>query len=421
VTEKSIRIGYCLSLTGPLASNGKTARLAHEIWEQDVNRRGGLLGRRVETVCIDDQTNPRLVAGIYERLLDVERVDLLVGGYGDNSVAPAMPVVMQRNRYFVALMALAVNTTLNYPGYFVMIPTGPEAAAALTEGFFELAARQSPKPQTMAIVGADAPFSKSPIQAARVHAAEHQLRILSEELYALSTTDFAPFISRLQSIKPDILFFCSYLNDSAGLLRALSASALRPGMVGGAMIGPQNGAIKMQLGPLLNGLVNYEYWLPVPALMYPGAAQLIEQYQARALLTDVDPLGYYVVPLAYAQMQVVEQAISGVKSFEDAKLTQFTRDAVFNTVAGDIKFGAGGSWSEARVLQVQYRNIRSGDLASFKDSATQVVVWPPALSSGSLAYPYQRARQLSDPTPGVTRLPLRALDSKNDQNNGQRS
>jgi len=142
-----IKIGYSLSLTGPLASNGKTARLAHQIWAESVNRRGGLLGRNVQMICVDDETNPKLVAGIYQHLLDEEKVDLVIGGYGDNSVAPAMPVIIERNRYLVALMALAVNASFRYENYFVMIPTGPRPSEALTEGFFSVAASQSPKPE----------------------------------------------------------------------------------------------------------------------------------------------------------------------------------------------------------------------------------------------------------------------------------
>src|ERR1700739_3042322 len=145
MSEQPIRIGYCLSLSGALASNGKTARLAHQIWQQDVNRKGGLLGRQVEMICIDDETNPKLVPDIYKRLLDGEKVDLLIGGYGDNSVSPAMPLVMERNRYLVALMALAVNASFGYANYFVMIPTGPQPAEALTEGFFSVAAGPSPE------------------------------------------------------------------------------------------------------------------------------------------------------------------------------------------------------------------------------------------------------------------------------------
>ena len=392
MSDKPIRIGYCLSLTGPLASNGKTASLAHQIWAEGVNRRGGLLGRMVEMVCVDDQTNPQLVADIYKRLLDVEKVDLLIGGYGDNSVAPAMPIVMERKRYIVAVMALAVNAALKYSNYFVMIPTGPRPPAALTEGFFELAARQVPKPETVAILAADAPFSKAPIQGAKGHAEKHGFRVVSEELYPLATTDFTGFMDRVGSRNPDILFFCSYLNDSAELIRTISKSTFQPKLVGGAMIGPQNGAIKMQLGSALNGIVNYEYWLPVPALMYPGVEDLITAYQSRAKGFGADPLGYYVAPQAYAQMQVVEQAIVGTNSLDDNKLSEFTRKSLFKTVVGDVKFGDGGNWSQARVLQVQFQNIQSGDLSDFKNPGTQVVVWPPELVSGSLIYPYANAK-----------------------------
>lgn len=394
MTERPLRIGYSLSLSGPLASNGKTARLSHQIWEGDVNRRGGLLGRTVQMICIDDQTNPALVPDIYRRLLDVEKVDLVIGGYGDNSVSPAMPVIMERRRYFVALMALAVNATLAYPNYFVMIPTGPHPNEALTEGFFDLAASQTPKPRSMAILAADAPFAKNPVAGAKVHAEKHGFPIVFEAKYPLATTAFEPIVQDLLEIDPDILFLCSYLNDSAGLLRAINTVGLEPRMVGGSMIGPQNGSIKTALGPFLNGVVNYEYWLPVPKMMFPGIAELISEYQSRAEAAGADPLGYYVAPQAYAQMQVVEQAIGGTGSLDDEKLARFTRSHTFETVLGDLKFGEGGGWSEARILQVQYRNIEGNDLAQFKDVRTQPVVSPENLASGTLIYPYAKAKRL---------------------------
>ncbi|MBO0758675.1 MAG: amino acid ABC transporter substrate-binding protein [Bradyrhizobiaceae bacterium] len=393
MSEQPIKIGYCLSLTGALASNGRTARLAHQIWEADVNRKGGLLGRLVRMICIDDETNPKLVPDIYKRLLDEEKVDLVIGGYGDNSVAPAMPLIVDRKRYLVALMALAVNASLGYANYFVMIPTGPHPSEALTEGFFSLAGDQFPKPETMAILAADAPFSKSPVAGAKEHASKHGFRIVSDERYPLATTEFAQLIRRLESLNPDILFLCSYLNDSVGLVRAIHAVGLVPRLVGGAMIGPQNGSIKLQLGPLLNGLVNYEYWLPVPKMMFPGIEQMIADYQSRAGAAQADPLGYYVAPQAYAQMQILEQAVAGTGSLDDAKLAQFTRDRSFKTILGDVKFGAGGGWSEARVLQVQYRSIKGNNPSEFKDAQTQAVVWPPNLASAALIYPYADAKR----------------------------
>ena len=392
MSSRPIKIGYSLSLSGPLGSNGRTARVAHQMWEHDVNRRGGLLGQQVQMICIDDETNPKNVAAIYKRLLDDEKVDLIIGGYGDNSVSPAMPLIMERKKFIVALMALAVNATLGYENYFVMIPTGPHPTDALTEGFFSLAGKQSPKPESMAIIAADAPFSAGPVAGAKHHAERLGLRIAMDVRYPLATTDFVPFMDQLRKANPDIVFLCSYLNDSVGLIRAIDAAGLNIGMVGGAMIGPQNGSVKMDLGPALNGVVNYEYWMPAPAMMYPGVEQLIADYQPRAAAAQSDPLGFYVVPQAFAQMQIIEQAIAGTGSLDDATLAQFAREHVFKTVVGDVKFGAGGGWAEPRVLTVQYQNIKSHDVSEFKRADTQPVVWPPNLASGPIAYPYAKAK-----------------------------
>jgi branched-chain amino acid transport system substrate-binding protein len=349
-------------------------------------------------VCLDDETDPKKVPGIYKRLLDDENVDLVVGGYGDNSVSPAMPVVMERKRYFVTLMALASNTTLNYPNFFVMIPTGPHPGEGLTEGFFELAAAQTPKPETMAILAADALFAKSPVAGGRALASRHGFRVVAEEEYDLATTDFGPAISRLKAVGPDILFMCSYLNDTVTILRTIREIRLQPKLVGGAMIGPQNGAVKAELGPLLNGVVNYEYWLPAAKLMNAAVGDMIKAYQARAAAAGADPLGYYVAPQAYAQMQVVEQAVAGTGEFDDETLAKFTRENAFETILGKVKFGPGGGWSEARVLQAQYRNIPDHNLANFRDTRMQAVVWPSALATQDLIYPYSVAATSSAAT-----------------------
>src|SRR6201984_1308863 len=105
-----IEVGYSMSLTGGLAPNGKSALLAQKIWEEDTNAKGGLLGRPVKLIYYDDQSNPSTVPGIYTKLLDVDKVDLVVSGYATNMVAPAMPVVMQKNKLFVSLFALDVNS-----------------------------------------------------------------------------------------------------------------------------------------------------------------------------------------------------------------------------------------------------------------------------------------------------------------------
>src|SRR5580700_6947345 len=388
-----IRIGYCLSLSGVLASNGKTAQLAHQIWQENINQNGKLLGRPVELVCLDDQTNPNLVADLYKRLLDVEKVDVVVGGYGDNSVAPAMPLIMERKKFFLGLMALAVNAKFHYPQYFVMIPTGPHPNLALTEGFFQVAGQQRPRPETVAILVADAPFSQSPTQGAKENLARQGMRVVFEGKYPLSTADFTPYMEDLKRINPDVLFLCSYINDSIGLIKAINAVGLSPKVVGGAMIGPQNGVVKTELGPFLNGLVNYEYWLPVPALTNPQIQSLIATYQSRAEKAGADPLGYYVAPLAYAQLQVLEQAVRAIGSLDDAALSDYARKATFDTVVGKVKFGEGGGLAQPRVLTVQFQNIESNDISEFKKPNTQAVVYPSETASASVIYPYAKAKR----------------------------
>jgi branched-chain amino acid transport system substrate-binding protein len=390
-TSAPIRIGYCLSLTGPVAGNSRSARLAHNIWREDVNGRGGLLGRPVELICYDDRADASLVPGIYQRLMDEDRVDLVTGGYGTNSILPAMPLIMERQRFFVGLMGLGVNNALAYPNYFAMIPTGPDPNAALTEGFFALAAEQKPRPATVALVSADAEFSRNPILGAKANSEKYGFRIVHEAIYPLTTEDFVPVIDAAAESGCDLLFLCSYLADSIGLVRTIHAHRFRPKMVGGAMIGPQNTAVKTTLGPLLNGFVNYEYWVPVPEKMFPSVQEMLNTYQARANDAGVDLLGHYMAPLAYAQMQVVAQAVGATGGFDDASLSAHARGTTFHTVMGDIRFGVKGEWAEPRVLQVQFQGISGHEVGQFRNGSRQIVVSPPNLVSGGLSYPYAEA------------------------------
>ena len=384
-----IRIGYCLSLTGPLADNSRSARLAHGIWREDVNSRGGLLGRPVELICYDDQSDASLVPGIYKRLMDEDKVDLVSGGYGTNTLLPAMPLIMERRRFFVGLMGLGVNNALHYPNYFAMIPTGPDPNAALTEGFFALAAEQTPRPATVALVSAHAEFARNPILGAKANAEKYGLRIVHEATYPLTTENFTTAIDAVAASGSDLLFLCSYLADSVGLVRAVHSHRFRPKMVGGAMIGPQNTAVKAALGPLLNGFVNYEYWAPVPKMMFPGVERLLNTYQAR--VGDTDLLGHYMAPLAYAQMQVLAQAIEATAGFDDASLAAYARGATFHTVVGPVRFGVKGEWAQPRVLQVQFQGISGHEIGQFRNGSRQIVVAPPDFRSGPLTFPYAEA------------------------------
>ncbi len=387
-----IKIGYSMAMTGGLGPNGKSALLAQKIWEEDINAKGGLLGRPVKLIYYDDQTNPSTVPGIYSKLLDVDKVDLIIGGYGTNMLAPAMPLVMQRKKLFIGLLGLGVNSEFNYPNYFVMIPSGPDPKPSFTTGFFEVAMQQDPKPQTVAIVAADAEFAVNASDGARQNANKVGLKIVYDKRYPPSTTDFAPIVRAIAATNPDLVVICSYPPDSVGMVRAVNEIGFKPKAIGGGMVGLQNTSIKTQLGPLLNGWINYDFWLPVPTMDFPGVADLMKKYQAKAASEGVDPLGYYMAPQAYAQLQVLQQAVEATKGLSDDKLADYIRSNTFKTVLGDVKFGKGGEWAESRVLQVQFQNVKGSDVAQFKDTSTQVVLTPSAYASGKVIYPYEKAK-----------------------------
>ena len=387
-----IKIGFSMALTGGLAPNGKSALLAQKIWEEDVNAKGGLLGRPVKLVYYDDKSSPAEVPAIYTKLLDVDKVELVIGPYATAQIAPAMPIVMQKKKMFIGLLGLAVNTEFNYPNYFAMIPSGPDAKPAFTKGFFDIAMAQGQKPQTVAIVAADQEFSRNAADGARENAKAANLRVVYDRTYPPSTADFAPIVRAIQASNPDIVVVCSYPPDSVGMVRSVNEIGFKPKAIGGAMVGLQATAIKTQLGPLLNGWTNYDFWLPVPKMEFAGVADLIKRYQAKAAAEGVDPLGYYMAPWGYAQLQVLQQAVESTKSLDDAKLGDYIRANTFKTVVGDVKFGAKGEWEKSRVLQVQFQNVKGNDVAQFKDMSTQVVVAPAEYESGKVIYPYEKAK-----------------------------
>src|SRR2546423_10153431 len=261
-----IKIGFAMSQTGGLAGGGKSAVLAFEIWKDDVNANGGLLGRPVELVYYDDQSNPSLVPGIYTKLLDIDKVDFVISSYATNQIAPAMPIVMQRNLLFMALFGTGVNDNFRYDKYFQILPNGKETRLAPSLGFLETAMTMEPRPQTIALTGADAEFAQTVLAGARETIRRLGLKIVYDRSYPPNTVDYSPIVRSIQAVNPDIVFVASYPPDSVGIVRAVNEIGLSPKLLGGGMIGLAFTPIKQQLGPLLNGIVAYDVYAPEPTM-----------------------------------------------------------------------------------------------------------------------------------------------------------
>jgi branched-chain amino acid transport system substrate-binding protein len=366
--------------------------LGAKIWQDDVNAKGGLLGRQIQLVSYDDQSSPANVPGIYTKLLDVDKVDLVVSAYATNMVAPAIPVVMQKGKTFVSLFALAANSEFHYPKYFSMLPSGPTPKEAFTDGFFQAAVAQNPKPVTVAIAAEDAEFSHNAADGARANSKKYGLNIVYDKTFPPTTTDFSPIIRALQAANADLVVFCCYPLSSVGLLLSAGELGLKPKMMGGAMVGLQATVFKDKLKSKLNGITNYETWVPSPKLMAP-AASFFKTYQSRAQAEGVDPLGYYLGGWGYAYMQVLGAGITGSKSIDDNKIADHLRSNTFDTVmASGIKFGKDGEWTKSGMLQVQYHDLTdAANLETWRGMSYQTVITPDDEKTGSLIYPYAKA------------------------------
>ncbi len=385
-SDDPIKVGFSMSLTGAVAPNGRQLLLALEIWRDDVNAAGGLLGRPVELVYYDDQSSPANVPAIYQKLLSVDKVDLILGPYATNMVAPAMPVIMQAGKTTLSMLAIGVNRHFDYDRYFSMVPIGTQGIAEFSRGFFEIAAKQNPKPVTVAMIAADAEFARTAADGAKENAQKLGFKVTYDRSYPPHTTDFAPIMRAVQAANADIVFVAAYPPDTVGIVRSAHEIGLKPKMFGGTMIGLLATPLKVQLGPLANNLVIMESF--VPTFNFPGLKELLEKYRAKAAGQKIDPFGYGFVPFGYAAGQILAKAVTETKSLDHDKIAKYIRSNTHATVAGDVAFGKDGEWAEPRTVFTQFQNVEPNDVAQFRDGEKQPVLWPEKYKTGTIVYPY---------------------------------
>jgi len=274
-----------------------------------------------------------------------------------------------------------------------MISAGPNPSLSFTEGYFQSAAEQKPKPQTVALAAEDAEFARNACGGARENSKTYGFNIIYDKTFPPGTTDFSPIIRALQAANADLVVLCSYPLSSVGLLQAASELNFTPKMLGGAMVGLQSTVFKEKLKTKLNGVVNYETWVPSPKLLAPAAA-FFKTYQERAKAEGVDPLGYYLGGWGYAYFQLLGEAVEGAKTLDDAKLAEYMHSHAFTTIMADnIKFGENGEWVGSRALQVQYHGITdAANLETWRGMSYQTVLTPADQKTGDLIYPYEKAK-----------------------------
>jgi branched-chain amino acid transport system substrate-binding protein len=388
--QQPIKIGHSMALTGTLGGGGKGALIGLQLWVEDVNAKGGLLGRKVELITYDDQSNPATTPGIYTKLLDVDKVDLLIAPYATVPTAPLMPLVKQRDKLLMGNFSFQVNSTVHHDMWFNNAPWN--VAASWSDNFFVIGKKFNAK--TVAFLVADQEFAQNLARGAKTIAAGLGLKTVYEQNYPPATVDFSSMIRAIRAAQPDIVYVMSYPNDSVAIVRSVNEIGVGSSvkLIGGAMVGLHFAPVMESLGSMLNGWVNYHLYAPEKTMDFPGVRSFLERYSKKAIEAKVDPLGYYLPPFNYAIGQMLEQAVTATRSLDDKVLAKYIRENEMKTIVGNIRYGADGEWAKARVVMVQFRGVADKNVEQFRQPGKQVIVEPAEYKTGEVL-PFDKAHK----------------------------
>jgi branched-chain amino acid transport system substrate-binding protein len=385
--QQPIRVGFSIAQTGPISGGGQAALVALRLWADDVNARGGLLGRKVELVVYDDQGNPSMTPGIYAKLIDIDKVDLLIAPYGTVPTAPILPLAKQRKLLLMGNFSFQANARMRHDMWFNNAPWND--ATSWSEGFFQIGLAQGAT--TVAFLAADNEFAQNLVRGARDIAKQAGLRTVYDQNYPPKTVDFSPMVRRIRAARPEIAFVASYPVDSAGIVRSVREVGVGDTVkiFGGGMVGLQYTSIMESLGSALNGILNYNTY--VPGAKYEGIDDFLQRYFKRAAEARVDPLGYYLTPFAYAIGQVLEQAANATRTLDHPRLAQYLRTNEMKTIVGPVRYRKDGEWANPRIITTQFQGVNDKDVEQFKKPGVQVIVHPDSHKNGTLRTPFEKA------------------------------
>jgi branched-chain amino acid transport system substrate-binding protein len=284
-----------------------------------------------------------------------------------------------------------VNSKVKHDMWFNCAPWGP--ADSWATGFLGLGQKAGGK--TVALLSADQEFAQNLIATARDVAKKMGLNVVFDQSYPPSTAEFSGIVRSLSAAKPDIVYVASYPPDSAGIMRAVNELGVGDNvkLFGGAMVGLQFGTVMANMGSLLNGVVNYNTWLPEPSMNFPGTKEFFEKYNKRAADAKVDPLGFYIAPYGYAMGQMIEQAVNATKSLDQKGIAKYLHENTMPTIVGKITFAEDGEWKESATVEAQFRGIKDKDVDQFRQAGKQVILFPDNLKTGDLVTPFEAARK----------------------------
>ncbi len=359
--EKPILIGASVSLSGTYAAGGRYSIEGTQLWVDDVNRRGGLLGRPVRLVYYDDKSDANTCVQLYEKLITADKVDLIIGPYS-SGVTSAVSTVAEKHK-MVMLAPEAADAKIYMRGYKYNFQSQTQAGRYMLGA---LALAKANGYRTLAMLAEDTAFPKAVSAEVSRVAAEYGLNVVFNETYPKGSSDFSALLTKVKQINPDVLFANSYLPDAQGIIRQSRELGVNAKMfvvaVGGAE--PEFG----NLGSTADYVFGATQW--GPTMPWRGNAEFVKAYQQK-----FNHAPDYHSAANYATMQVLEDAVKQVGAIDQGKLAAAMTKLKLDTIYGKFEV-------DSRGVQVGFTSA----LLQWQKEK-QVLVWPEQVAQAKAILP----------------------------------
>ncbi|MBV6304510.1 amino acid ABC transporter substrate-binding protein [Candidimonas humi] len=321
--DNPIRIGVALSRSGNLADSAKLYWSGLELWSEQVNAHGGLLGRKVKLISYDDRSDPATAARLYEKLISDDKVDLLFGPWGSASSATAAAVANKHHRIF--FNSGGASEQIEERGFKYLFQTAP-AISAYVANIGPLAAKYHLK--TLVFFGRDYPAARDMLKDMKAVAKKQDLKILDSEFFPAGTTDFSSLIAKARQLNPDIWLSIGYPNEAIEMVRQMKASNYLP------KVFIHNGASITDFMTASGKNAEYVFGISLyePTLKTKGNAEFVKAYQQKYNRSPA-----YYSAFAYAGATVMGRAVEQAKSLDQDKLREVLKTFQTDTVMGHHK------------------------------------------------------------------------------------
>lgn len=358
--DNPIRVGITTSLSGEYAELGQNELHGVQMWAHDINRRAGLLGRKVTIVHYDDESSPEKSAKLYERLIVQDHVDLLLGPYGSDITFAASQVV---GRYDIPMVATGAASSRIWDQGLPNIYQIDTPAAEYMEPPLALARDKGVK--RIALVYADSEFPREVAEGVRTAAARYGMQLVYDQVYPQDNTDFKKIIQQMRTTRPEVVIGGTYFDDSVALVRSICQAGMEPKMIA-LTVGPALDEFGDQLGSDANGIMGAVAWMrgaKIP-LAYDFAFRYKEKY-------GINPPA--AVAYGYGGGQVLEAAVRLAGSLNRDDISAKLKTMVFRSILGNYQVDDSGKQVAKRAYTLQWQDGRRALVMPERIAESQVI------------------------------------------------